>query len=447
MVFLGKVVNFDWSFQPDGTYDISLKLITIGDVIESLKVNLPAKLITDQNLDSTIELSQTTSDLRKANSPIVTNAGSSTLSVDLFKDIAYKDIEAWKKPQGEYFGLFSNLEDGKQLLESSTSGSDQVYPPTGTDAIKFNYFLTFRELINKMNTLTVPSINKGKLLKFANNGNENICSYYPNQISFDPQVCLIKPEFDDQINLGSIGQFNNQSIGVKNYYNAFTKLKSFLPTDSKETILYGNIMNIYLNYDFVSTVLEKNTKDGDLSIFRFLQAICNGVNSALGGFNKLEPIIENDNVIKIIDQNPIAGIENSSIFGDRFSPNFPFEIYGYSTTPSGSTISNFVRDFNFKTKIGPELASMITIGATAANKNTKNYDGTAFSKWNEGLEDAYALEYKDPEESTPVEEKEVIYPFTPTQFATISKIFDNARIDEYIFNDTVDKAADEFLEI
>ena len=52
------------------------------------------------------------------------------------------------------------------------------------------------------------------------------------------------------------------------------------------------IMNIYLNYDFVSTVLEKNTKDGDLSIFKFLQTICNGVNSALGGINKLEPILE-----------------------------------------------------------------------------------------------------------------------------------------------------------
>ena len=39
--FLGKVVNFDWKFNPDGTYDITLKLITVGDVIESLKVNLP----------------------------------------------------------------------------------------------------------------------------------------------------------------------------------------------------------------------------------------------------------------------------------------------------------------------------------------------------------------------------------------------------------------------
>ena len=38
---LGKIVNFSWSFTPEGTYDIQLDIISIGDVIESLKVNSP----------------------------------------------------------------------------------------------------------------------------------------------------------------------------------------------------------------------------------------------------------------------------------------------------------------------------------------------------------------------------------------------------------------------
>lgn len=38
---LGKIQNFSWTFAPDGTYDIDLDIISIGDVIESLKVNLP----------------------------------------------------------------------------------------------------------------------------------------------------------------------------------------------------------------------------------------------------------------------------------------------------------------------------------------------------------------------------------------------------------------------
>jgi hypothetical protein len=36
---LGKVTNFTWKFNDDGTYDINLKLIGMGDIIESLKVN------------------------------------------------------------------------------------------------------------------------------------------------------------------------------------------------------------------------------------------------------------------------------------------------------------------------------------------------------------------------------------------------------------------------
>ena len=35
-----KVVNYHWSFLPDGSYDITLDLVSIGDVIESFKVNV-----------------------------------------------------------------------------------------------------------------------------------------------------------------------------------------------------------------------------------------------------------------------------------------------------------------------------------------------------------------------------------------------------------------------
>jgi hypothetical protein len=39
-VMVGKVTNFNWSFNPDGSYDINITVISIGDVIESLKVDV-----------------------------------------------------------------------------------------------------------------------------------------------------------------------------------------------------------------------------------------------------------------------------------------------------------------------------------------------------------------------------------------------------------------------
>jgi len=37
---LGKVSNFNWTFNVDGSYDIELTIISLGDVIESIKTNL-----------------------------------------------------------------------------------------------------------------------------------------------------------------------------------------------------------------------------------------------------------------------------------------------------------------------------------------------------------------------------------------------------------------------
>lgn len=37
--FYGKITNFNWKFNDDGTYDISVDAISVGDVIESLTIN------------------------------------------------------------------------------------------------------------------------------------------------------------------------------------------------------------------------------------------------------------------------------------------------------------------------------------------------------------------------------------------------------------------------
>jgi hypothetical protein len=39
---LGKISNFNWSFNPDGSYSIEITILSLGDVVESLKTNIPA---------------------------------------------------------------------------------------------------------------------------------------------------------------------------------------------------------------------------------------------------------------------------------------------------------------------------------------------------------------------------------------------------------------------
>jgi predicted chitinase len=46
--FFGRVTNFNWDFNPDGSYNIQIQLYSIGDVVESLKLNTspPGEAIT-----------------------------------------------------------------------------------------------------------------------------------------------------------------------------------------------------------------------------------------------------------------------------------------------------------------------------------------------------------------------------------------------------------------
>jgi len=50
---LGRVVNFNWSFSQDGSYDITLEMLSRGDVIESLKTNITPNSIISSTVDQT----------------------------------------------------------------------------------------------------------------------------------------------------------------------------------------------------------------------------------------------------------------------------------------------------------------------------------------------------------------------------------------------------------
>lgn len=49
--FFGKVNNFTWSLNADNTYDITVNLISLGSVIESLQVTVPSSPMTTSQLN------------------------------------------------------------------------------------------------------------------------------------------------------------------------------------------------------------------------------------------------------------------------------------------------------------------------------------------------------------------------------------------------------------
>lgn len=406
--FFGKVVNFDWSFESDGSYNITLKLVTLGDVIEAIQANTPAKQSTAYYVKSIINNPDNNNFKGiEENSPIISAASKTTLGFHLFKHIGKEKLWNYPTLGGIDFidlanSTFFKENLGEQTLYETVDGelltqqeyNERVKATRGNVNIKgpkvigskidnqYRYYITFGKLLEFIQNIIIPKV-KIKDKPFSNqleidSDYKNILvSYHPNQISFDPRVCIFK------YNL------NNQGISFKNYKSIewVNLLKEYLFFE--DNVIAGQLSNLYLNYHFIFTCLESNTSnDGKISLFKFLQSLCNGINTTLGNINKIEPIIKDDYIITFIDQVIVPGAEKLTTSGEIEKTDIvDLELYSYN--PSNNK-SNFVKNFDFKTEITPELASMVSIGATAGGNTIENIDGTMFEKWSAGLKDRYS---------------------------------------------------------
>jgi hypothetical protein len=159
-------------------------------------------------------------------------------------------------------------------------------------------------------------------------------------------------------------------------------------------------MNIYLSHNQILASLNENLDEkGNIALFGFLESLCIAVNKAMGGINNLEPFLDEDtNTLYIVDAS----------YQPKPEP-YPYvmQLYGYNSGSQDQ--AGFVRNFNLKTEITNEFATMASIGSTAGGyiKGTEN---TMFSKWNRGLRDRWKEKYVVPDKESRHKEGEVDEP-------------------------------------
>ena len=444
----GKVVNFNWKYDADGSYKITVKITGLGDVIESMKINQsPSKELKNSLGDLTHDRFEF---LENAKSSIHTNRTITKLGTVLYKFLNKQSI--WTQTSdANYFNLYLEL---KKSSYSSFLGNNGAYGIK----IQYNYFIRFGELLNIISQNITPDVNNtSKFVEFDSDEDAVICSIQPNLISFDPAVCMIKLEhgknlnqndisgidvpdytanmksfsFVDGSNTGaqgpnyqwdisisgpgvnqirsvpSISQFASNSYesspGIftpllqNEKFIAQTKITGAGTVINNGDMLYGKIYNIYLNYDMIFTTLSKNVdKKGNLTFFKFLQSMCDNINSAFANVVDIEPIIKDDKVITFMDAKPVAGLKDKL---NSFNNNVPtstakFEVVGFNSGEN-PTQGTFLKNISFNTKFSPKLASQLSIGATAAGV-ALGQDATGLSKWNKGLVDRYQETITDP---------------------------------------------------
>lgn len=396
--FMGKVVNFDWTLNSEGNYEIILKLVTVGDVIESLNVNTGGEVLTIEDLKSKKgSINEETQNIEIEGVPedtkILQLGKYTTFSYQFVNDIGSPilwdnlDLTEWRN----LAYLIKNTPT-EGLINTADSRKNSTIPEFKNE--KYQYFISFKLFMNRVKEYLIPSIkskNGSEELMLEIDGGiyDTLITYSPYIIPFDPRISIFKAEIPNTLDQSNI--FINEDI-KKRYTEVFSKFPKFKVERNGQS--YGRLMNMYLNYDFIASCLSSNTdNEGKLSLFKFLQAICSGINSSLANTTKLRPIIKDDKVITIVDDNfhlktSIPEIDGEEVFLNSF---------GYNTTDKSS---NFLRDISFQTNITPELASMITIGTTAGGSTTREVDGSAFGKWNKGLKDRYQYEISDLKFST-----------------------------------------------
>jgi len=447
---VARVVNFSWQFAQDGSYDITLELLSVGDVIESLKTNVtPGKDILeliDESYVSTTSTSTPQTQITPPSSNVISSylyyqsilnsnpTNYSTEKIHIEVQGNSTQVGHFIKPvEGEIqipqsvkeLGPYSSEDVARRKIqelypgavERTTSFTNPViilqpneynivddmvyYQPnpvnspftTTSQEIKdvafinyvnstpndytFGYYIRFEHLIEIIRTYVLPEIvpDNGanqKLLKIDSEVFENLMYNIPFQVSLDPQVCLVNGL--------------DEEVGTKKYYNQLRRWKH----PNKPGAAF--IMNIYIHHQFIDNCLNENLDEkGNLSIFNFLNSICVGLNKALGGVNGLETIIDAEEAtIRIIDTH----------YYEKQPRKYGLELYGYNTNNNPSTnkpynTSNFVRNFNLKTEITPDFASMASISSTAGGY-VKGVENTMFSKWCWGLTDRLQPEVSAP---------------------------------------------------
>ena len=357
----GKVVNFDWTFTPEGTYDINIKFASLGDVVESFKINaLPPRAQFDES--STKSSSGESLSEEELNKNIVTN---------YFSELKKAKKEDVFNVDDKDNPLYKNL---VAVEAGEVDRSTKVNENQGV-RLKDRYYIRLGHLLDFLwrEGLIFYKSKGGECYPVfdIDLSNQSLMRSFKSLISIDPLTCIV----------------NNPHV-YSRYFEGNTPkwiygMEPFFKDEDGNTAI---INNIYLNFELVANVFKNNIDSkGNLTYYNFITSLLNKINNSFANICDLELTINDEKVMSIIRDAKLPSKTDNN--GQLLTSNStPIQVYGYKNGES-----NFVKNYSFVTQISNELANMLTIGATA-NNTIVNEDATAFEKWNQGLEDRFRIE-------------------------------------------------------
>ena len=363
--FFCKVTNFDWTFTTEGYYEIKLSLISLGDVVESFKVNtLPNDtVIKEESEDGTDE--------SEVNKNSITNFLYCLRKESLLKNSKQNLKVNTEENNSNVVSVFP-LEDGKGSFFKDANAEDLYY-------IRLGYFNEWFEN-NVLDHIKNESSEYFPIFEMVTS-DENYMQIFPGLVSTNPRKCYIENALPKSLD-GEILGNRVETIEARKYFKSVN--------EGLSSYYIGRIMDVYLNFDFIIQSLNESIdiENQKVDFFTFYKKLCEGINSCFGGYVNLKVIIAEENKVEFFDDCLPSGTgrDGQPVSEKDTSPEI--KIYGIDESENKS---NFVRNFSFSTQISNDLASMISIGATANNQSTSELSDF-FTRLNRGLKDRFQQE-------------------------------------------------------
>jgi hypothetical protein len=411
----GKIHHFKWSFQGDGSYICNVSITGMGDIIESLKLNIviPSPPIKNTNtglVPVAPEINGINPPQETISSPVVSNQNKNELA-NILNEI-YNSVNNGKMVRYAYTISIPDYKDGFKAKDVTINNAIFSLPQAkkdGTNAGISSYYVTFGTLLaiiysrlllyDKKNNNDVPLFRFD--MDFSNlDQDENYILRIPGEFSGDPSKCLVG--MDDSY-------ITDISIPQPEWVGFLSRGAKWI-VDNNPYV--GRLANVYVSIGYILDVLNNipKEKDGSITLLSFLKEIINTIQSSLGNINSI--IIKEDpyeGTIRFIENAPqrLSTPPTKDENNDELSL-VRFNLYGVKPGVEGS----FVRNLSLEAEISNDLTTMIVAGAQI-NSNQLTVNATAFKQYNDGLKDRVLTErtnwvYTPPTNSTGSNEDAII---------------------------------------
>jgi hypothetical protein len=396
---LGSIKNYQYTLLPNGAYECTVTLISIGDVIDTIRLNDTLGYEASEGGETeTATTGSATPDIKSDFEIIFDEYAKLGPFNDRTKSPIITSIDSRIKPKyAKYIDpyVYTYKIPGDIVQQAIPQG---IFKQGG----KRSYFyLQFGYILHILNSLKNVFASKGQTLfeieipSDPNNPDSlsnGLCQASYNVVSVDPSVCLIRNSnatlftSKEEDTSNTLNVIDVKGFKPNIYSNEPTTTIPTIPSttgpvainkDIKEYLYsntnFGLISNIYVNILEVISIYKEQSisNNGYVYLGEFISALLSKMSYSLGSINDFDKFVSNNKVV-IIDKH-YTEVGADSAYNNKFKINI-----------AGN--NSIVRSHKIESKIFPSQASMIAIAAQS-RENISAIQTSTYNYINEGLVD------------------------------------------------------------